>query len=265
MRGLVAAATAIVIAGGIALIVFVQQRNRIEEPGSAATSRHPPAENRSAVRPATPAPVADSRPATTRAAERNARPTRSAATASPAPPAPETGADEATPAKGTLSISSDVPDAQVFLDRKFIGAAPVTASDIVPGSHQLNVSAPGFDPHVETINVEAGLREISVRFRVVKLDAAIHVVHKHRFGSCRGQLVATPEGIRYDTDDKEDGFRASLREIETLQVDYLNKNLRVQLRQGRRYDFTDPDGNADRLFVFHRDVERARERLRTVP
>jgi hypothetical protein len=43
----------------------------------------------------------------------------------------------------------------------------------------------------------------------------------------------------------------------------LNKNLRVQVRKGKRYDFTDPQGNADRLFVFHRDVDKVRERLRT--
>jgi len=37
----------------------------------------------------------------------------------------------------------------------------------------------------------------------------------------------------------------------------------VAARNGKRYDFTDPDGNADRLFVFHRDVDKARERLRS--
>jgi hypothetical protein len=36
----------------------------------------------------------------------------------------------------------------------------------------------------------------------------------------------------------------------------------VAARSGKRYDFTDPDGNADRLFVFHRDVEKARQRLK---
>ena len=44
-------------------------------------------------------------------------------------------------------------------------------------------------------------------------------------------------------------------------MDYLQKNLRVKLRGGKQYNFTDPDGNADRLFVFHRDVDKARERL----
>jgi hypothetical protein len=36
----------------------------------------------------------------------------------------------------------------------------------------------------------------------------------------------------------------------------------VKPRRGRQFNFTDPEGNADRLFVFHRDVEKARERLR---
>ena len=45
-------------------------------------------------------------------------------------------------------------------------------------------------------------------------------------------------------------------------MDYLDKNLRVKLPKGRQFNFTDPEGNADRLFVFHRDVDKARERLR---
>jgi hypothetical protein len=47
-----------------------------------------------------------------------------------------------------------------------------------------------------------------------------------------------------------------------FQVDYLEKNLRLALKSGKQYNFTDPEGNADRLFVFHRDVEKARERLK---
>jgi hypothetical protein len=157
---------------------------------------------------------------------------------------------------------SDVPGAQVFLNREFVGATPTTADDLKPGAYQLNVSAPGFDNHVETIELEPGDREINIRFKEVRLNASIDVVHKHRFGSCKGTLVATPQGIRYDTTHKEDAFETALLNLETFQVDYLEKNLRVQPRKGRRYDFTDPADNADNLFVFHRDVERARERLK---
>ena len=235
-------------------------RNARREPVSLATA---PARTEA------PPPAADSPPSTrtppvdgpaSPAPERTA-PKRPAAAKSPATavaPAPAATAPESA----TLTIVSDVPGAQVFLDRKFVGTAPATATDVPPGSHQLNVSAPGFDAHVETLDVTPGAREVNVRFREVRLDASIEVVHKHRIGSCRGRLVATPQGLRYETTDKADGFATPLPDLETFQVDYLAKNLRIQPRRGRRYDFADPDGNADRLFVFHRDVDRARERLK---
>jgi hypothetical protein len=162
---------------------------------------------------------------------------------------------------GTLRIETDVPGAQVFIDRQFIGTAPVTAANVKPGTHQLNVTAEGFDGIAQTIDVEPGPRDLMFRFREVRLDAMLAVVHRHRIGSCEGRLVATTDGIRYETDDKNDGFSAALVEMETFEVDYLDKNLRIKLRKGRQFNFTDPDGNADRLFVFHRDVERARQRL----
>ena len=56
-------------------------------------------------------------------------------------------------------------------------------------------------------------------------------------------------------------FTAPLADMETFLVDYQARNLRIKIRKGRQFNFTDPDDNADRLFVFHRDVERARQRL----
>jgi len=187
-------------------------------------------------------------------------PSKPAATAAPAPAAPAPTA--AAPATATLRIDSDVPGAQVFIDRVFIGAAPVTAPNVTPGSHRINVSAPGYEGVAETVDVAAGSRDIMIKLKEVRLDATLAVVHKHRMGSCRGQLTATPQGIRYDTTDKDDAFSVPLRNIETFEVEYLQKNLKLKLQKGKRYEFTDPDGNADRLFVFHRDVEKARDRLK---
>ena len=166
------------------------------------------------------------------------------------------------PELGTLRIEADVPNAQVFLDRQFIGNAPVTAQNVKPGTHTLNVSAEGFDSVAQTLDVEPGPREVAIRFKEVRLNATLAVVHKHRMGSCKGQLVATPQGIRYETDDKDDRFTASLGDLEQFVVDYLDKNLKIKVRKGKQYNFTDPDGNADRLFVFQRDVDKARERLK---
>ncbi len=169
---------------------------------------------------------------------------------------------EAPPDVGTLRIDSDVPGAQVFLDRQFVGVAPVVAENVTPGSHRLNVSAQGFDSVVTAINVVSGEREIVVKLREVRLDVSLDVVHKHGFGSCSGRLVATPQGLRYETTNRNDAFTTTaLLDLETFEVNYLDKNLRVKLPEGRQFNFTDPEGDADRLFVFHRDVDKARERL----
>jgi hypothetical protein len=50
-------------------------------------------------------------------------------------------------------------------------------------------------------------------------------------------------------------------DLETFTVDYLKKSLRVKRRGGRTWNFEDPNGQADPLFVFHRDVDKARARL----
>jgi hypothetical protein len=215
----------------------------------------------------TPAPAAARAPAVRRAAESLAPEPSPGGAAEPvaqAPPdeeAPAAVAD-AAPIVGALRIETDVPGAQVFIDREFVGAAPLLAENIAPGSHQLNVSADGFESYAATVDVSPGQRDILIKFREVRLDLSLEVVHRHRIGSCRGRLVATPQGLRYETPNREDGFTAPLVDLETFEVDYLEKNLSVKLPKGRQFNFTDPEDNADRLFVFHRDVDKARARLR---
>jgi hypothetical protein len=234
-----------------ALIVFVVMSSSGDEPPQTVVDRPAPAANDAAPPPSPPAPRARATEAPAPEPERPA--------ASPPAPAP---APEPSPDAAFLRIETDVPGAQVFIDREFVGTAPLTAENVTPGTHQLNVSAQGYDGIAMPIEVTPGHREISLRFREVRLDSAIDVVHRHGIGSCRGRLVATAAGIRYDTDNKDDAFSAALLDLDTFQVDYLAKNLRMRLPKGRQFNFTDPEGNADRLFVFHRDVERARERLR---
>jgi hypothetical protein len=205
-----------------------------------------------------PGPAAPTPEAPSATAPRTRAP-RPGATPEAAPAAPV--AETAAPDTGTLHIETDVPGAQVFIDRQFVGTAPVTAANVKPGTHQLNVSAEGFDGVARSIDVEPGPRDLTIRFKEVRLDARLAVVHKHRMGSCRGELVATPHGLQYATDDKDDRFSVAFAELEQFQVDYQEKNLRVKVRRGKQYNFTDPDGNADRLFVFQRDVDKARQRL----
>jgi hypothetical protein len=151
------------------------------------------------------------------------------ARAEPAPPPPESAV--APLSVSLLHIDSDVPGAQVFLDREFLGAAPVTAASVTTGTHRINVSAQGYEGVAETIEVSPGPRTITIKLREVRLDAKLDVVHKHRLGSCQGQLVATPRGVRYETTDSGDAFTSPLVDLEVFEVDYLEKNLRVKLRR----------------------------------
>src|SRR5262245_35099448 len=167
----------VLVVGGAVLFI----RSRTAEPPVRETTARPAAtESTRAIEPTT--PPAAARPETT------PRPARRPSTPAPDAPAPVASA---APELGTLRIEADVPNAQVFIDRQFVGTAPVTAEGVKPGTHTLNVSAEGFEGIVRTIDVEPGPREVTVRFREVRLDATVAVIHKHRMGNCKGQLVAT--------------------------------------------------------------------------
>jgi hypothetical protein len=69
--------------------------------------------------------------------------------------------------------------------------------------------------------------------------------------------------LQYDSDDKDDRFTLPLTNLEVFEVDYLAKALKVKTRKGKRYEFGDPSAaNGDPLFVFHRDADKARQRLK---
>jgi hypothetical protein len=159
----------------------------------------------------------------------------------------------------TLRVDADVPGANVFLDRRFLGTTPVETRDFERGPHRLNVSAEGYEMHAETIELAAGSHEVMVRFKEVRLDERIDVVHKHGVGSCHGRLVATTAGLRYEAEKASDSFEATFHSLEPLQVDYLNRSLRVKQQGGRTWNFT--SDSADALLTFQKAVESARKRM----
>jgi hypothetical protein len=165
-----------------------------------------------------------------------------------------------TPASPSLRVVSDVPGATVFLDRNYVGTTPVDIQEVSAGEHQLTVSADGFDMYAETLSLTTGHRDVVVNFKDVSLSESIAVVHKHGMGSCQGTLIADDSGLRYETSNKNDAFRVPFASLERFEVDYIDKNLNVKLRKGKNYNFTDAKGNADALFVFHKNVQAFREK-----
>lgn len=163
----------------------------------------------------------------------------------------------APPTTATIKFESDVPGASVFLDRVYLGTTPITVPDVKPGAHRVNASATGYDGIAENIDVVPGPRDIMLKFKEIRLDVTVAVVHKHGIGSCAGRLVATPQGVKYETTNEGDRFDVPLEGIGELELDYLGKKLRIKLKTGKNYNFTETGGGADQLYAFHRDVEAA--------
>ena len=233
---------------------------------SGCSSSSTPKESAQTTAPAsTPAAPVATAPKASAVAPRAVEPRRAPAPRAAAPVAPEPVAAPAAPAaptSGVLDVTVDVPGAKVFIDRQYVGEAPLKGVPVAPGSHRLNVSAEGLDGISQSFEMDTAPKSLTVRLREVRLNASLPVVHKHRLGSCTGTLIATARGVRYDTTRKDDAFSVSLLEIDTLEVDYLAKNLRLKVKGGKQFDFTDPNGKADNLFVFQRDVDKARQRLK---
>ena len=216
-----------------------------------------------------PAPAARTEPAPAPPAAKPAEPERPAEAPAgrkprprrEAPPAPEPAAPP--PAGPTLVVESDVPGASVFIDRKFVGMTPLRTTDVAGGSHQLNASVTGEEGLAQTIEIAGtGETAITLKFKEVRLNVTVAVVHKHGMGgACEGKLVATTDGLRYDTSNKKDAFAIPFGGLEVFEIDYLKKELKVKQKGGKSWNFTDRSENADTLFVFHRDVTKAREKL----
>jgi len=149
----------------------------------------------------------------------------------------------------------------VFVDREFVGEAPVEVAELAPGPHRLNVSAEGYEMHAEEIEGGSTPRVVEVRFKKVTLSQRVEVKHKRMFGSNEGTLSASPGGLRFESEKPKDSFRVGFDELERFEVDYLKDNLEVRIRDGRTYNFTSRSGDPDELFVFHREVQEARARL----
>jgi hypothetical protein len=183
----------------------------------------------------------------------------------PSPSEPEAGVTP-PPSAPTLKVASDVDGAFVFVDRQFVGKTPLETTAVTPGHHQLKISAEGYDGIEQGIDVAAaGETSLSVSLKTVRLNASVDVVHKHGIGSCDGRLVATVDGLRYETSNAGDAFAIPFDRLETFSLDYLGKTLKVKERNGRTWNFTTKAPNADPLLVFSRQVEKARAQLAARP
>jgi hypothetical protein len=163
-------------------------------------------------------------------------------------------------APARLHVEADVEDASVFVDRRFVGKAPLDIRDIEPGPRRVQVAAEGYETLTEEVEIGGSPVHVVARLKEVRLDESLDVVHRHGAGSCRGRLRATTAGLSFEAQSGKDSFSVPFSELGRLEVDYLKKNLRLAVG-GRTYNFTVDAPNADPLLVFQRKVDAARNRL----
>ena len=249
--------TPLVVGGLVVLLLIAAGAWFITRAPEPATATVPAA----APRTAAPAPK-KAEPAPEKAPEPTEPGRRAAAPRKTAEPAPAPAAEVARPDAATLTVESDVPGASVFVDREFVGTAPVTLKGVAPGSKRINLSVEGFEGVQQSVDVVAGDNTVTMRFKEVRLNTTVGVAHKHGMGGCEGTLRATVDGLVYDTTNKGDAFTLKYDQVESFEVNYLEKNLKMKQRGGKTWNFTDRAAqNADKLFVFHREVTAAREKL----
>ena len=213
-----------------------------------------------------PAPVT---PAGERAGDAAAAPAATPKAAAPPVRSPERPADvpeirtplPPPPTTGTLRIDSDVRGADVFIDNAFVGRTPAVIEGVAPGRRKINVSADGYETVGGFHDIAPGPSELTIPVKIVRLDRRVAVRHKHGVGGCEGRLSASPDGLRYETSHSEHAFRAPLTALDTLEADYLEKNLKI-VTGGRSYNFTVAGGaGVDDLYGFYQDIEKVRQRL----
>ncbi len=239
----------LILVGIVVALSLRQNLTREPTPRSTPEPSVPVALPPAAREPAAVAPPVTGAGGTRRSARSKKRPAAAAARLPDATPTPDV----------VLRVQSDVPGASVFLDREFVGVTPLTLRGLTVGSKRINVTAEGHDSYADTLDLAEGMNRVRVEFRKVVLDKSIPVVHRHAMGSCQGTLAATVNGITFETTNKGDTFTITFADIDQFEMDYLKKNLRLRRRGGRTWNFT--NDSADALFVFHRDVTKAREKL----
>ncbi len=125
-------------------------------------------------------------------------------------------------AEGTLRVKADVAGAEVFLDGKSVGVAPLTLAAVAAGAHKLVLIKPGYEDHAEDVEVREG--QVARVFVVMKqvrqplpaLPVKFYAIHQHRAGACSGILTITGAGLEYRSHDGHDVFQIPLEQIRSV-------------------------------------------------
>lgn len=74
--------------------------------------------------------------------------------------------------RGSIRIESEPPGAEVFVDGRFIGAAPTRAEGLLAGDHYVTLKLAGYEREVHRVTVQTDFED-TVTFELFQLDDAL--------------------------------------------------------------------------------------------
>lgn len=120
----------------------------VDEPKPADTTAPPPAA------PVATPPLATATPKATRTPAPPRQPAASAGAANRVPPP-----QEAPTGPAAIKVESHPAGAQVFVDGRSVGYAPLVVGELTPGTHSVRMQLPGYHPWVSAVTLGPGARE----------------------------------------------------------------------------------------------------------
>jgi len=159
--------------------------------------------------------------------------------AAPPKPAPAKPAKVA-PVLGSLEVSSDPVEAQVYLDGGQAGVSPVVVKEIKPGDHRLLLKKEGYAPQEIMVSVKPGLNSVEARLKQL---ATIRVQ-----GAPDGAQILI-DGRSVGTTPREVMVPAGTHRVELSLVGY----------QGYSQDFEAREGESRTIGYSLQSLEKPRE------
>jgi hypothetical protein len=135
---------------------------------------------------------------------------------------------------GSLSITSDLKGADIYVDGRYWGSTPAVVTGLAPGSHTVRVQKAGYDEFISTVTVYAGQRTpVPVTFSPAPANVGSIEVSSDPAGASLfldGHYMGlTPAGDSFDLTSVTPGLHTVLLTLD----DYQDYTRTVQVTAGR--------------------------------
>ena len=149
---------------------------------------------------------------------------------------------------GSISISSNPPEAFIYIDGKKSGKTPVTTTDLKPGTHLIEVKMDGYEEWSESVDI-IGDKENSLTIELLAITASININSNPPEAAIyldREKVGTTPDILKsvligtHEVGVKLEGFAEWKRVLNVKNGKEITLNAALQLNSGTANIDSDP-------------------------